>query len=159
MKETIRIPNTNFSKAVNLISLLFLIGMILDIIIFWRTIPDQIPGHYNSMGEVDRWGGKGELFFLPVASILLYAGITALEKHPDLWNTGVTITPKNKDRVYLLLKHMIGFLKLLMVSLFTYLSFCTVHLLPLYRHFTEIALTAVFGSMAFYLIRIVRTPK
>ena len=159
MKEIITVPDTRFHKVIRLISLLLIIGMFLNIILFWRTIPNQIPGHYNGAGEVDRWGSKGELFLIPILTFLMFLGISVLEKHPSMWNTGVAITSRNKDRVYRYVKNMIAVLKLIMTGVFTYLSFCTVHLLPLYRHFTALSLIAVFGSMAYYLIRILRVPR
>ena len=89
----------------------------------------------------------------------MFVGISVLEKHPSVWNTGVAITSRNKDSVYRYIKNMIAVLKLIMTAVFAYLSFCTVHLLPLYRHFTALSLIAVFGSMAYYLIRILRVPR
>ena len=37
------------------------------------SMPDEIPAHYDFMGNVDRWGSKYELFLLPVL-ILVFAG-------------------------------------------------------------------------------------
>ena len=99
MKEIITLPDTRFHKAIRLVSLLLIIGMFLNIILFWRTIPNQIPGHYNSAGEVDRWGSKGELFLIPILTFFMFVGISVLEKHPSVWNTGVAITSRNKDSV------------------------------------------------------------
>ena len=144
MKEIITLPDTRFHKAIRLVSLLLIIGMFLNIILFWRTIPNQIPGHYNSAGEVDRWGSKGELFLIPILTFFMFVGVSVLEKHPSVWNTGVAITSRNKDSVYRYIKNMIAVLKLIM---------------PLYRHFTALSLIAVFGSMAYYLIRILRVPR
>lgn len=41
--------------------------------IYWNQIPDEIPMHWNSKGEVDRWGEKGlDVFFLPLVSLGAY---------------------------------------------------------------------------------------
>lgn len=34
-------------------------------------LPDQIPGHYNAMGEIDRWGSKFEVLIFPMATIFM----------------------------------------------------------------------------------------
>ncbi len=49
-----------------------LAGMILGPVLFRGRLPDRIPGHYNSAGEIDRWTGKWELLLLPVFSVLMY---------------------------------------------------------------------------------------
>lgn len=59
-------------KVIELACLAILAGMILGPLLFWSQIPDQIPGHYNSAGEIDRWTGKWELLLLPVFGLLLY---------------------------------------------------------------------------------------
>ncbi|WP_409975166.1 DUF1648 domain-containing protein [Bacillus sp. Bva_UNVM-123] len=38
------------------------IGAIVYLVISWSLIPEQVPGHYNGAGEVNRWGSKYELF-------------------------------------------------------------------------------------------------
>ena len=57
-------------------SLAVLAGMFFGPLIFWGRIPSQIPGHYNAAGEIDRWGGKWELFLLPTVSVFMYAFLT-----------------------------------------------------------------------------------
>ena len=41
----------------------------------WKTLPEKVPTHWNSSGEIDRWGDKysliGLLFLLPVLTYLL----------------------------------------------------------------------------------------
>ena len=41
-------------------------------VLLWGWIPDQIPGHYNGAGEIDRWTGKWELLLMPVFGALMY---------------------------------------------------------------------------------------
>ena len=46
-------------------------------------------------------GSKGELVILPIIGWLMYIFLTVIENFPQIWNTGVTVTEENKDRVYL----------------------------------------------------------
>ena len=55
-----------------------ILGMILGLLLFWSQIPDQVPGHYNSAGEIDRWGDKWELLLLPSCGVFLYCIISAV---------------------------------------------------------------------------------
>lgn len=46
-------------------------------------LPEQIPGHYSLGGEVDRWGSKYEIFFMPIITVLtqiLFYNISNREK-------------------------------------------------------------------------------
>lgn len=63
---------TTPQKVIEGLCAVLLAGMILGPLLFWGRIPDQIPGHYNGAGEVDRWGDKWELLILPVFCVLLY---------------------------------------------------------------------------------------
>lgn len=49
--ESLYGKKTAFSKITNLISLLSVVGIVLYVIITWKSIPDMIPGHYNIAGE------------------------------------------------------------------------------------------------------------
>ena len=56
-----------------------IIGIILVPFIYlaflWNSLPAKVPTHWNSSGEIDRWGDKysliGLLFILPVLTYLL----------------------------------------------------------------------------------------
>lgn len=41
------------------VSLLFLINN-------WNELPDEVPSHFDALGEVDRWGSKMELIIFPI---------------------------------------------------------------------------------------------
>jgi len=112
---------SKYDVVINLFCLLLLTGVVIYLEANWNNIPDKIPGHYNAMGEVDRWGNKGELVVLPIIGWIMYIGITVLEHFPQVWNTGVTITEDNKTRIYRILKNMIGTTKLLVVGVFVFL--------------------------------------
>ena len=39
-------------------------------IMLLRIVPDEIPAHYDTMGNIDRWGSKYELLILPIMIIV-----------------------------------------------------------------------------------------
>ena len=55
-----------------------LAGMFLGLFLFWSRIPDQVPGHYNGAGEIDRWGSKWELLIPLGVTAFLYLLLTAI---------------------------------------------------------------------------------
>lgn len=66
MSQEWKLPNTRFHKIMNLFSLLLLLGMFLYTAIKWPSLPQTIATHFNFMGEADGWGGKGNIWLMPV---------------------------------------------------------------------------------------------
>ena len=116
-----KIKPTAADVIMEILSLVLMIGVSLYIFIRWSSIPDKIPMHYNFAGEIDRWGGKGELLFLIAIAWGIWLLITVTERFPKFWNTGVEVTEKNREHVYRTLKYMVKTMKLIIVIIFTYL--------------------------------------
>lgn len=113
---------TTFSKITNLISLLSVVGIVLYIVITWKNIPDMIPGHYNIVGEIDKYSSKNSIWILIVVQILLFTMMSVLERFPNIWNTGVKITEENRERVYTNLRNMQTYLKMMIMIYFSYMT-------------------------------------
>lgn len=152
----LKVKRTRFDIAIEIICLSLLIGIITYLLVKWNSLPDQVPGHYNGKGEVDRWGSKGELFILPVVSWLLYLGITFVEAFPVIWNTGIKVTEENKEKVYRLIKSMIGLTKLIMIINFTFIEVNSIQGTSLPWFYLPVFLILMFGVIILYIVRLVR---
>ena len=149
-----KLKNNKIDWIIEIMCLTLLIGLTAYLIFHWGSIPDKIPAHYDWEGNIDRWGNKSDLIFLPMMSWFLYLLITGLQQVPLVWNTGVKITEENEERVYRTLKYMLETLKLIVVADLTYI---TVHSLmgkSLSGWFTMIVLVAVFGYLIFWIVRL-----
>ena len=151
--------NTRADRILDLLGWILLIGTLAYLILGWSSFPDQIPMHYNGAGGIDRWGGKGEIIFIEVMMWILYLGIGVVEKYPQIWNTGVEVTVKNKEKVYRTLKYMLKTLKFLTALIFAYLIVNRLQSAPLPGWFTPAVMILIFGDMAFWLIRLFRIKK
>ena len=136
------------------ITLLLTAGTTVYLIAGWDSFPDRIPAHYNAAGEIDRWGGKGELIFLPVMMWVLYIGISVVQHFPRIWNTGVQVTPENRERVYHTLMYMVETLKLLVAAVFSFLSVYSMTGENLPAWFLPAFICAVFADLIFWLVRL-----
>lgn len=154
-----KIENTKADRILDIIGWILLIGTLAYLILGWSSFPDQIPMHYNGAGEIDRWGGKGEIIVIEVVMWILYLGIGLVEKYPQIWNTGVEVTPQNREKVYRILKHMLKTLKTLTALIFAYLIVNSLQGTPLPGWFTPVTLILVFGDMAFWLVLLYRIRK
>ena len=102
-----KIKTTLADIILEILTLAALIGPLVYLLVTWSSIPAKIPMHYNFAGEIDRWGGKGEIIILVVIPWLLYFPITLIERFPQIWNTGVEVTEKITVQVYRTLKYMV----------------------------------------------------
>ena len=154
-----KIENTKADRILDIIGWILLIGTLAYLILGWSSFPDQIPMHYNGAGEIDRWGGKGEIIVIEAVMWILYFGIGLVEKYPQIWNTGVEVTPQNREKVYRILKYMLKTLKTLTALIFAYLIVNSLQGTPLPGWFTPVTLILVFGDMAFWMVLLYRIRK
>jgi len=108
------------------------------------------------MGQIDRITGKASLIAIPIITWVMYMGITAVERFPQIWNTGVAVTEENKDRVYRVLKDMLKTSKLIVVLVFSYLTINTANAIPLSPWFIPVFLILIFGSLIIFAIKLVK---
>lgn len=145
---------TVWNRITETLSLILMIGTIVYLILMWKSIPDTIPAHYNAAGEVNRWGDKSELIFLPIIGGMLYFLITLIQQYPAAWNTGVKVTEQNRERVYQILGNLIGTTKLMMLAVFSGLTVLSSlgRSLPIW--YLGVFLVLLFGSIAFFLVQL-----
>ena len=147
---------TSLDRWMNRLSLLALAGTAGFLLLSWRRIPGRIPMHYNFAGEIDRWGGKWELLALYGLGWLVFLLLTAVERRPGVWNTGVTITPENRERVCALLGNLLSTLKALLCGLFAWITVWSALAWPLPVWFLPAALAAVSGDLIYWFVRVFR---
>ena len=145
---------TAFSKIANLISLLSVVGILLYVIITWKSIPDMIPGHYNIAGEIDKYSSKNSIWILILVQILLFTMMSVLERFPNIWNTGVQITEGNRERVYTNLRNMQTYLKMMIMIYFSYMTLQSIAGERLNSISVFAFLILIFGGMAIFLLKI-----
>lgn len=151
-----KLNRTGYDIFVNVTCIGLLGGVLIYLGLNWVSLPEKIPGHYNAVGAVDRWGSKGELWIVPIIACMMYIGLTVIEKYPQLWNTGVQVTKENQELVYRLLKNMLGTQKLLMVTVFSFITINSSLSKELPMWFLPAILLLFFGSLIFFIIKLMQ---
>ena len=151
-----KIKKNKYDIIINFLSLLCLVGTVVFLIISWETIPAEIPGHYNATGEVDKVTDKSFLIVLLIVGWIIFIGLSVVEKFPQIWNTGVQVTEQNKEKIYRILKNMIGTIKLLVALMFSYLTLYSATRKSLPLLFTPVFLILMFGSIALFIFQLVK---
>ncbi len=151
-----KVKNRVSDYVIDIICWLLVIGIPVYLLIMWQQIPDSIPMHYDAMGNVDRWGSKGELLVLPIMTFIMCLFISIIERFPQIWNTGVKITEENKERVYRVLKNMLKITKLIVIADFSFMTVNSLMAKDLPVWFGPVFLVLVFGNLTFWLIKLVK---
>ena len=143
MDKRTRVP-INLTKTDYLFEIIGVIGIICLFalpIYFFNDLPYQIPKHYNALGKVDSFGNHGLIWLLPVIGLVLYIGLTVLNKFPFAFNYPTKVTNENAERLYTLGTRTIRLLKVVVILSFAFLNFKTI----------EIALNRATEIGKFYL--------
>ncbi|MCI7658039.1 DUF1648 domain-containing protein [Anaerotignum sp.] len=151
-----KIPRSPYDVLVNVVGICSLGGTTLWLLTVWNRISDHIPVHYDLRGHVDRMAGKDSLWVLLAVSWVMFLALSVVERFPQIWNTGVQVTEKNQEKVYRTLKNMLGTLKMIIAVLFSYLAFQSAFSGNLPPQFLPVFLLVTFGSLAFFLVRLIR---
>ncbi|KGR78363.1 DUF1648 domain-containing protein [Ureibacillus manganicus] len=115
------IPKTRLEKVLNAICGAIFLFSILYAVVSWPQLPDQIPGHFNSLGEVDRWGSKYEIIILPVIGLFIFVLMNLFEKAPHMHNYPKRLNENNVKQFYLNSRLMLNMTKNMCLIIFAIL--------------------------------------
>lgn len=122
-RPILKLPKTKFEKIWDYIGFGIFMLSILYIFIMWGKIPEEVPGHFNGAGEVDRWGSKIELFILPFIGVFLWILLSLLEKAPHMHNYPARLNENNVKAFYLNSRKSLNEIKNLCLIIFAVISF------------------------------------
>ena len=128
MKERpkIKLQLTLFDTIIEVSSYLALVAFWVMTIFAFTILPESIPTHYNGLGEVDGYGPKATIFFLPVLGTVLFAFLTYIVKKPETFNYTVEITEENALAQYTNATKLLRFMKLALLILFIVIDYKTI---------------------------------
>ena len=122
-RPKIKILKTKSEWFWDIIGYSFYLGSLIFLIYNWNRLPDEVPAHYNALGEVDRWGSKMELLILPIIGAFIAVLMQVLEKFPESHNYPERLNQENAKEFYLISRKMINLLKNICLITFTLLLF------------------------------------
>ena len=128
MKERpkIKLQLTLFDTVIEVAAYVALVAFLVMTIFAFSTLPESIPTHYNGLGEVDGYGPKATIFFLPVLGTVLFAFLTYIIKKPETFNYTVEITEENALAQYTNATKLLRFMKLALLILFIVIDYKTI---------------------------------
>ncbi len=116
----IKIQLTVFDWLIEVLAWI-LIAAIWGITIYsYSKLPDVIPLYYAVSGKPDVFGGKENIFSLPMLAAILFMGLTIVNRYPQIFNFPVKITAENVLNRFKDVTRLIRYLKLVVTAAFTY---------------------------------------
>lgn len=153
------IKHNKLDTIAEIFCMILLIVTTLYTIYMYIQLPEKIPIHYNAAGVIDRYGNKLEIFILLIVTWVMYIGLSLVTRVPQFWNTGVSVTAENKDRVYRILKNMLKIIKMEIIVIFCYLIYNTTTLYNLPKWFVPVFLVLLFSTMLISFIVLIKKAK
>ena len=154
-----KIRRTKLQWGLEACSLAVLLGMAALLLSCWPNLPEQVPAHFNAAGEIDRWGGKQELFLLPAVGLALWLLFTVVGFFPKSWNLPVEVTKQNREKVYRRIGTLLTTLKLEIMVLFFAIEYFSVMLQPLPIFILPMVLAVPAVTLIAGLVSAVRAEK
>lgn len=154
------IPKTVLEKAADLIGFIVFLSWIGYLVYAWGQLPDQVPGHFDAAGNIDRWGSKWELIILPIIAAILTVFMAFLEKHPE-WHNYMNLNESNIEFQYKNSRLLLNIMKNEILVFLAYISFRSLQVSlgkadSLGIAFLPVFLIVLFGTMIFFVVRSLR---
>ena len=105
------------------LGLIFLIVMFVMTAQQYSSLPAQVPIHFNAAGVADNYGSKNTVWLMPVLSLVMYLGLSALQRYPHVYNYPSEVTEDNAPRLYRLGVELIRSIKTLIMLTFLFLNY------------------------------------
>ena len=144
--------STPFQKLLELMGVIIIIIITVYLIITYGSLPDRIPGHFNSQGEITRYGSKIEVLITPIMGMLMYVGLTLLQSNPKIWSVPLT-NRHDEKKVYHNLKSMIIALKVELIGFFLYIIYNQINGSNLSLYATIIFISVVLMTLLFLILK------
>ncbi len=122
-RPKLNLKTTPLEFILNGISLCLIIVSAIFLMVEWPSLPNQVPMHFNGVGEADGWGSKWTVWILLIIGSLLWVGMLILSRFPHVFNYLTEITDENAEFQYKNAKLMITLVNTIIIVDFTYLSY------------------------------------
>ena len=157
-RPIIKLEWTALDKILEGLGFLALVLLLVIPIYYYPELPDRIPKHYDAVGQVTAYGGKGTLWIVPIMGLITYSALFFINKVPHIFNYPTEITPENAERQYRMATRMIRTLNVIIVCTFLYSSYGTIQNamglhVGLGKGFMPFFLIALFGTIVVYLVK------
>lgn len=155
---------TTTDKAFEILGWISILSIWVLTTINYPNLPDNIPIHFNGLGQPDGFGGKVNILTLPLIATILFIGMTILNKFPHVFNYPTNITADNALGQYTNATRMIRYLKLIIVVIFGLIELQTIRNVNeqtsgLGVWFLPLTLGLIFFPLTYFVVKSLNSTK
>ncbi|WP_421877857.1 DUF1648 domain-containing protein [Marinoscillum sp.] len=121
-RPKLELEKDGFDWVIEIITFLLFAGLIITPFYYYSALPDTIPSHYNAAGEADGFSGKNVIWTLPAIGLVMFIGLTILNRFPHIFNYPTEVTEENAERLYRGGTKLIRVLNMVTIGAFFYIS-------------------------------------
>lgn len=122
-RPVVKIIPTFGEKIVEILALMIVVSMMIFSYVIYERLPEIIPTHIDIRGEIDGYGDKYSFYVLPLTGLIIYLGVSILQKYPHAFNYPIDVTEDNCRQLYLLGVKCLRFCKTTCVLIFAYYTY------------------------------------
>jgi len=126
VRPRLKPKTTIFEYLIEYLSIVLVLGLCIAPIYIYNGLPELIPTHYNLLGQPDAFNPRWSIFILPTLALLLFIGMSKLQKFPHIYNYPVEVNESNAEHLYSIGVRLIRFIKLIVILTFSYITYSSI---------------------------------
>ena len=128
-RPVLHLPLSPAEWIIEVVAWIGLLSTILIPFLYRPALPDPLKNYYNAAGgPPDGWGDTGPLFTMVGISVLIYLGMTLLNRFPHIYNYPFNLTEENVESQYRCARMLTSTLKAEFAWFFAYLEWRTIQM-------------------------------
>lgn len=160
-RPKIKIELEPIDIATEIIGVIGLIILIFLPIYFYDRLPDTIPSHFASNGEPNEFSEKSTIWIEPLTGLIVYIGMSWLNKYPHVFNYPQKVTVDNAKRLYINGTKMVRTLTAVTTCVFAAICHTTIQTAMgkqagLGSWFTPAIIILLMGTTGFFLYKLTK---
>lgn len=155
-RPRISIPPDMGDYLLETLAIVIFLAIWIQAMYYWPQLPERIPVHLNGAGQVDGWGSRTSIWFIPGIALLIYAVLSVVQRYPHTYNYLRPVTKENAYSAYQLAIRLIRFLKMACLLLFLIIHWMILRLAIHEESSTSMlpilaGMVVLFGGIGWYL--------
>ena len=146
------------------VTLLGVFGPLVWLGAVWSSLPAKLPSHFGLDGMPNHYASRDMVLLIAGFSIGMYFLLFLVQRYPHRMNLPRPVGDPDRPRVEALGVEMIGWLRLELAWTFAYILWAVVQVGTQQREglgagFTYISVGAVFGTIAWFYVRMRKSAQ
>ncbi len=99
-RPELALPPTAGERIAEIIGGVLISAFVVFAAVVVPRLPETVPVHFGADGRADAWGAPSSLLLLPALGVVLYLGLSVLQRYPQIYNYPTIVTRENAAALY-----------------------------------------------------------